>query len=192
MVRVSFAVRLPDDVVAVLAAVPRPPVEHVTWTVPQRWIIKLRPLGHVPVELYDGLMDAVAAELDGAPSIPVEFGPTVRRYGGQQLSVPVSGLDELSQIIFAATEPLVPVTHPQPFHADVVLANGRIPAELAGAEGAGGVGGDWGEPGRGPVESAGGAAGRRRLGSAQRLITGSGWAMAIRRRPGTSPPSESS
>jgi hypothetical protein len=134
VVRVSFAVRPPDDVVAVLAAVPRRPVEHVTWTVPQRWIIKLRPLGHVPVALYDGLMDAVASELDGAPPIRVGFGPTVRRYGGQQLSVPVSGLDELSEIIFAATEPLVPVTHPQPFHADVVLANGRIPADLAGTD----------------------------------------------------------
>jgi hypothetical protein len=134
VVRVSFAVRPPDDIVAVLAAMPRRPVEHLTWTVPARWIIKLRPLGHVPVQLYDGLIDAVADELDGAPPLRVGFGPTVRRYGGQQLSVPVSGLDELSEIIFAATEPLVPVTHPQPFHADVVLANGRIPADLAGTD----------------------------------------------------------
>jgi hypothetical protein len=134
VVRVSFAVRPPDEIVAVLAALPRPVVEDVAWTVPERWIIKLRPLGHVPVELYNGLIDAVATELDGAPPVRVGFGPTERRYGGQQLSLPVSGLDELSEIIFAATEPLVPVTHPQPFHADLVLAGGRIPPDLTGTE----------------------------------------------------------
>lgn len=134
MVRVSFAVRPPDEIVAVLAALPRPVVEDITWTVPERWIIKLRPLGHVPVELYNDLIDVVATELDGAPPVRVGFGPTERRYGGQQLSLPVSGLDELSEIIFAATEPLVPVTHPQPFHADLVLAGGRIPPDLAGTE----------------------------------------------------------
>jgi len=139
VVRVSFAVRPPDEIVAVLAALPRPTVEDVTWTPPERWIIKLRPLGHVPVALYNGLIDAVAGELDGAPPVRVGLGPTERRYGGQQLSVPVSGLDELSEIIFAATEPLVPVTHPQPFHAELVLAGGRIPPQLAGAE----VRGSW-------------------------------------------------
>jgi hypothetical protein len=139
VVRVSFAVRPPDEIVAVLSALPRPAVADVTWTVPERWIIKLRPLGHVPVELYNGLIDAVATELDGAPPVRVGFGPTERRYGGEQLSVPVSGLDELSEIIFAATEPLVPVTHPQPFHADLVLAGGRIPPHLAGTD----VRGEW-------------------------------------------------
>jgi hypothetical protein len=34
--------------------------------------------------------------------------------------------------VFEATEELVPVTHPQPFQADVVLARGRVPKELAG------------------------------------------------------------
>ena len=33
--------------------------------------------------------------------------------------------------MFDATEPLVPVTHPQPFHAEIVLARApKIPAEL--------------------------------------------------------------
>jgi hypothetical protein len=34
--------------------------------------------------------------------------------------------------VFDATVGLVPVTHPQPFRADVVLARGRVPAALAG------------------------------------------------------------
>jgi hypothetical protein len=134
MVRLSFAVRPPDEVVTILAALPRPSIEAVAWTVPARWIVKLRPLGHVPADRYDELVDAVAAELDGAPPVPVTLGPTVRRYHGQQLSAPVTGLDELSSVVFAATEVLVPVTHPQPYYADVVLAGGRIPPELAGTD----------------------------------------------------------
>jgi hypothetical protein len=35
-------------------------------------------------------------------------------------------------VVFDATVGLVPVTHPQPFQADVVLARGRVPAALAG------------------------------------------------------------
>ncbi len=134
MVRVSFAVRPPAEIGALLAALPRPAVDDVTWTVPERWIVKLRPLGHVPVERHDALIDAVTDELDGAPPVRAALGPTVRRYGNQVLCAPVTGLDELSDAIFAATEPLVPVTHPQPFHAEVVLASGRIPAHLAGAD----------------------------------------------------------
>jgi hypothetical protein len=34
--------------------------------------------------------------------------------------------------VFDATIGLVPVTHPQPFQADVVLARGRVPPVLAG------------------------------------------------------------
>jgi hypothetical protein len=46
--------------------------------------------------------------------------------------VPVGGLEELAEAVFASTAALVPVTHPQPFRADLVLARGRVPKELAG------------------------------------------------------------
>lgn len=133
VVRVSFAVRPPDEVKALLAALARPVVDTVSWTVPERWIVKLRPLGHVSADLFNPLIDAVTDELDGAPPVRVGLGPTVRRYGGQVLAAPVSGLDELSSVVFAATEPIVPVTHPQPFVGEIFLANGRIPPDLAGA-----------------------------------------------------------
>ena len=130
----SFAVRPPDDVVAALAALPRPAVDGVTWTLPPRWIVKLRPLGHVAPALFDRLVDAVTDELDGAPPARVTVGTTMRRYGNQCLVAPVDGLDELSDAVFSATEPIVPVTHPQPFFAEIMLASGRIPPQLAGAE----------------------------------------------------------
>jgi 2'-5' RNA ligase len=51
---------------------------------------------------------------------------------GQWLGAPVHRLEDLAAAVFEATEELVPVTHPQPFHADVVLARGQVPKELAG------------------------------------------------------------
>ncbi|MEC3982500.1 2'-5' RNA ligase family protein [Amycolatopsis sp. H20-H5] len=132
--RLSFALRLPPEVTAVVAAMTRPPLENVQWTDPRRWIVKLRPLGHVPSALHQLLVDAVEADLDGAVPLRVSFGPIVRRYGGQQLSAPVEGLEELAAAVFDATVPLVPVTHPQPVHTDLVLAGGRVPAQLAGTE----------------------------------------------------------
>ena len=48
-------------------------------------------------------------------------------------------LDDLAAVVFEATEELVPVTHPQPFQADLVLARGRVPRELASRP----VAGSW-------------------------------------------------
>jgi 2'-5' RNA ligase len=70
--------------------------------------------------------------LVGVPAVRCTLGPATRRLGGQWLGAPVSGLDDLAALVFDATAGLVPVTHPQPFQADLVLARGRVPAELAG------------------------------------------------------------
>jgi hypothetical protein len=129
VVRLAFAVRPPAEVTAVVVGVPRPLVDGVVWTPPQRWIVKLRPLGHVPDDLREPLVDAVDAELAGAPPVRVSLGSSVRRLG-QQLCAPIEGLDDLAGAVFDATEALVPVTHPQPFRADLVLATGRIPRDL--------------------------------------------------------------
>jgi hypothetical protein len=129
-VRLFFAVRPPAAVVAAVAAVPRPPVERVEWSAPERWIVKLRPLGHVPDEVRGPLVEAVEAELDGAGPVEVHLGPVTRRYSNQQLSAPVCDLRPIAEAIFDATAPIVPVTHPQPIHTDLVLASGRIPAHL--------------------------------------------------------------
>ncbi len=133
MTRLSVAVRPPPQVVAVLADLPREPATGVTWSVADQWLVKLRPLGHVPENVVEPLVTALAAELDGVPRVPCVLGPATRRLGGQWLGAPVTGLDDLAAVVFEATAGLVPVTHPQPFQADVVLARGRVPAQLAGA-----------------------------------------------------------
>jgi 2'-5' RNA ligase len=131
-VRLFVAIRPPADVLAVLEALPRDPVPGVTWSVPEQWVVKLRPLGHVPEHLVDPLVTALADELTGVPPTHCALGPATRRLGGQWLGAPVSGLDDLAAVVFDATIGLVPVTHPQQFQADVVLARGRVPAALAG------------------------------------------------------------
>ncbi|HYT81775.1 MAG TPA: hypothetical protein VEQ37_21475 [Actinomycetota bacterium] len=102
------------------------------WSTPEQWLVKVRPLGHVDDRIVPSLLDALEAELEGAPTAECVLGPETRRLGGQWLGAPVAGLDDLAAVVFGATAMLVPVTHPQPFHADVVLARERVPKELAG------------------------------------------------------------
>jgi 2'-5' RNA ligase len=139
MARLFVAVRPTPEVVALLAALERPAVPGVRWSTPDQWLVKLRPLGHVTDRVVGPLCDALEAELDGAPAAACRLGPATRRLGGQWLGAPVSGLDDLAAVVFEATQELVPVTHPQPFQADVVLARGRVPRELAGRP----VAGSW-------------------------------------------------
>lgn len=128
--RLSVAVRPPEHVIAALAAVPRLELPRLSWAARELWIVKLRPLGHVSEALVPDLIEAVEAALDGAPATEASAGPTSERVGGDWLALPVHGLDELGAEVFAATEPVVPVTHPQPFRADLVLARGRVPKDL--------------------------------------------------------------
>jgi 2'-5' RNA ligase len=139
MARPFVAVRPPPEVAARLSALDRPALPGGRWAVPEQWLVKLRPLGHVDGRVVPALRDALGAELDGAPATACRLGPATRRLGGQWLGVPVDGLDDLAAVVFEATEELVPVTHPQPFQADLVLARGRVPRELAGRP----VAGSW-------------------------------------------------
>jgi 2'-5' RNA ligase len=137
--RLYVATRLPPQMLARLAALERPALPGVRWSPPEQWLVKLRPLGHVDERVVGPLTAALEAELDGAPAVACRLGPATRRLGGQWLGAPVHGLDDLAAVVFEATQELVPVTHPQPFRADVVLARGRVPRELAGRP----VAGSW-------------------------------------------------
>lgn len=127
-----MAIWPPPEIVAVLDRLPREPAPNVNWASPEQWMVKLRPLGHVEERLVDPLTEALADELAAADPAACVLGPVTRRLGGQWLGVPVAGLDDLTAVVFDATVALVPVTHPQPYQADVVVARGKVPATLAG------------------------------------------------------------
>ena len=119
----------PPKVREVLADYPRPKVGDVRWSTPDQWLVKLRPLGHVADAVVPQLIETLRFELDGAPKLEVSFGEP---YRDQWLMVPVLGLDDLGALVFEVTEPLVPVTHPKPWSAQLVLARAkRVPPELA-------------------------------------------------------------
>jgi 2'-5' RNA ligase len=139
MARLFVAVWPPPEVVGLLSGIDRPAVPGVRWSTPEQWMVKVRPLGHVDDRVVPPLLEVLEAELDGAPAVECVLGPLTRRLGGQWLGAPVAGLDDLAAVVFEATEELVPVTHPQPFQADVVLARGRVPKDLAGRP----VSGSW-------------------------------------------------
>lgn len=127
--RLSVAIWPPPEIVEVLGALDRAP--GIAWSSPAQWLIKVRPLGTVSERVVPDLIEALTEELDGAPATPCVLGPRTRPLSGW-ISVPVTGLDDLGAVVFEATAPIVPVTHPQPFQAFVVLARGRVPAGQAG------------------------------------------------------------
>jgi hypothetical protein len=132
MTRLAVAVRPPPAIVARLWRLRRPPHPKVTWSRPEQWLVKLRPLGHVENRLVEPLIAALGAELADAEPATCTLGPATGRLGGQWLGVPVAGLDDLVAVVHDATVGIVPVTHPQPPRTDVVVARGRVPAALAG------------------------------------------------------------
>jgi 2'-5' RNA ligase len=131
MARLSIAVWPPPRIVTALAALDRPAVDGMRWSTPPQWMVKVRPLGTVNERLVPELAAVLDDELKGAPAVRCVLGPVTRLLGGQWLGAPVHGLEDLAAVVFEATEGLVPVTHPQPFQADVVLARGRVPKDLA-------------------------------------------------------------
>lgn len=132
MTRLSVAVWPPSGVVEVVSRLERPTLPGVIWSAPRQWLVKVRPLGHVDAQLIPQLADVLEAEFDGAPTVDCVLGPATRRLGGQCLGAPVHGLEEMAAVVFEVTEDLVPITHPQPFSADLILARGKVPKELAG------------------------------------------------------------
>ena len=132
MARLSVAIWPPPEIVGLIDGLRREPTRGVIWAEQEQWMVKLRPLGHVDERLVAPLVVALEDELVGAGPVTCVLGPATRRMAGQWLGVPVCGLDDLAATIFEATVALVPVTHPQPFRADIVVARGRVPAALAG------------------------------------------------------------
>lgn len=99
------------------------------WSAPAQWLVNVRPLGNVADATVATLVDALAFELDGMPKPKATLRTPLH---GEWLRSPVTGLDELRDVVFEATTPIVPITHPKsvPWPVTLVLSRGRAPKEL--------------------------------------------------------------
>src|SRR3954468_2887593 len=99
--RLFVAVRPPDDVVELVANLPRPDGTPARWTTHDQWHVTLRFLGNVddPAPVVDAL-DALRGSL--APA-EVTLGPRAGVLGHQIVYLPVAGLDVLATAVIDAT-----------------------------------------------------------------------------------------
>ena len=120
MPRLFVAVWLPDDVLDLVAALPRPEVEGLRWTTRGQWHVTLRFFGSVEL---DEAVDAVRRL--SAPATTAELGPEVARFGRRILHVPVGGLERVAEGVVRATRKVGRPPEDRPFAGHVTLARTR-------------------------------------------------------------------
>ncbi len=127
----------PPDVLASLAALPRPEHPSVRWTPQEQWHVTLRFLGDVADEDGPVLLDSLGTLGPAGRPTCAYVGPATRRLDKGTLVVPVAGLDDLAHAVTTATSGLDRGTEARPFVGHLTLARGRggrpIPSTLAGA-----------------------------------------------------------
>ena len=116
MPRLFVALWPPDDVVQRLAAMPRPAVDGLRWTRPERLHVTVRFLG----QCDEAAVEAALAAAD-LPAARATLGPLVERLGRGVVMIPVRGLDSLAAAVEAAMARigLPPPDHPFTGHLTV-------------------------------------------------------------------------
>jgi 2'-5' RNA ligase len=121
--RLFVAVVPPDAVLEQVAALPRPDVEGLRWTMRDQWHVTLRFLGRVDDAEATAAADALARA--PLPRCEATLGPELGRFGRRVLHVPVAGLDELAAAVLGATAGLGAPPEDRPFRGHVTLARAR-------------------------------------------------------------------
>lgn len=124
MPRLFVAVWPPDEVLRELVALPRPAVDRLRWTKPERLHVTLRFLGQCDeAEIQTALS---AARL---PAARAALGPQVKRLGRGVLMIPVQGLDALATAVEVAISQLglPPPDHPFTGHLTVARFKRKPP-----------------------------------------------------------------
>lgn len=119
--RLFVGVRPPDEVLDLVADLPRPAREGLRWTTRPQWHVTLRFLGEVadPAPVIDAL-DAVGSALTALGE--VVLGPRVEALSARVVSLPVAGLDGLASAVVAATERMGRPPEDRPFRSHLTLA----------------------------------------------------------------------
>lgn len=128
MPRLFVAVWPPPDVIAALAALPRPDLPGVRWTAPDRLHVTLRYFGEADTA---AAVDALAGER--FPRARVRMGPGVERLGTGVLVLAARGLEDLAARIVAATANVGQPPPDRAFRGHVTVARyrGRPPEDYA-------------------------------------------------------------
>ena len=124
MARMFVAVWPPEDALRELVAMPRPAVDGLRWTKPERLHVTLRFLGQCDeADIRDALATA------DLPEARATLGPRVKRLGRGVLMIPVRGLDDLAAAVEAAIAPLglPPPDHPFTGHLTVARFKHKPP-----------------------------------------------------------------
>jgi RNA 2',3'-cyclic 3'-phosphodiesterase len=121
MPRLFVAVALPPDVLAIVEALDRPPIEGLRWTDREQWHVTLRFLGAVDDP------ETVVAALRTVRASPrhATLGPAVARFGQRVLQLPVAGLDDVAAAVADATAALGAPPEDRPFAGHLTLARVR-------------------------------------------------------------------
>ncbi len=142
--RLFVAVWPPEDLVARVAALPRPDVRGLRWTRPEQWHVTLRFLGAVDDGEVARLVSALAGAAGACAPVMATAGPAVGRFGQRVLHVPVEGLAPVAAAVVAATANFGEPPEDRPFAAHLTLARvargGRV--DLRALEGTP-LAGEW-------------------------------------------------
>jgi 2'-5' RNA ligase len=113
------AVWPPDEVLDLVAGLPRPGIDGLRWTGRDQWHVTLRFLG--PVADVAPAADALAA-LEGVGPLTAVLGPAVERFDQRVLHMPVGGLEPVAVAVAGATGHLGKPPDAGPFHGHLTLA----------------------------------------------------------------------
>jgi 2'-5' RNA ligase len=118
--RLFVAVWPSDEILSLIAALPRPEVEGLRWTTRDQWHVTLRFFGSVELESASTALRSVSA-----PATTAVLGPETGRFGKRVLHVPVAGLDAVAKAVVEATEEVGKPPEPRPFSGHLTLARAR-------------------------------------------------------------------
>jgi RNA 2',3'-cyclic 3'-phosphodiesterase len=119
--RLFVAVWPPDEVAAVLTALPRPVVAGVRWTTPEQWHVTLRFLGRADVEEASAALSSLEVE----PACAAVLGGRAVRLGREVLALPVEGLADLASATRTVFDGVGRPVEERPFKGHITLARGK-------------------------------------------------------------------
>ena len=122
MPRLFVAVWPPDEVLDLIAGLPRPEVEGLRWTTRDQWHVTLRFFGSIELEPAAVALRSVAASASATTAV---VGPATGRFGKRVLHVPVSGLEAVASVVVRATKEVGKPPEPRPFSGHLTLARAR-------------------------------------------------------------------